>query len=65
MADIADRAAEYQDALEESEIRLRKPFNEPGPGRCLQCGYHNDRANDGYAVCSDCFELMHGSGGDE
>lgn len=53
--DIADKAAALQAAEIESSIRQR-PGHLAGPDDCLKCGDWNDRAGEGYAVCSACVE---------
>lgn len=58
MADFGDRG------LEETERDLERALK-AAPGRaasmrgetnCLRCGLRNDRAADGYSVCTDCVE---------
>ena len=58
MADSADHAARYQEI--DNEIALKNKINRycKGPARCGICGLSNDRADAGYAVCSDCMEDM-------
>ncbi len=52
MGDIAANQAEY---LRQQALKKRKD-NVPGPKKCLNCGFRNDRASDGYGICTDCFE---------
>ncbi|WP_181919586.1 hypothetical protein [Alkalilimnicola ehrlichii] len=53
MADIADKAAALQAAEIEHSIRQRAGHLD-GPDDCVKCGEWNDRAEQGYAVCTAC-----------
>ena len=53
-------------AAANAELRLKLALeqkadpNRHGPTKCTHCGYRNDRADKGYAVCSDCFLEING-----
>ena len=60
MADIADRADEQNEMMQAAQIEAARTTTAylPGPSRCVKCGYPNDRRELGYAVCSDCLEVV-------
>lgn len=53
MADIADIAGKYEEQLRAHGLANR-PRHLNGEALCLKCGDDNDRAREGYGVCSDC-----------
>lgn len=57
MADIADLADIQNSKLHEVNIANSRVSagSRKGPTDCMTCGEWNDRAEQGYATCSDCF----------
>lgn len=55
MADDGDRASDYAQRLIEHGLSNRAQ-KLAGPDDCGKCEGWNDRAEDGYAVCSACVE---------
>ena len=58
MADDIDAAPEWEEAWQRKAVEAARmgPVHLPGDPECRQCGEDNDRARDGYGVCSDCVE---------
>lgn len=52
--DIADEAAKKQAEDIERALQAAKGAEMPGPARCMACSWANDRAQAGWATCSDC-----------
>lgn len=61
MADIADLADIQYSKLHEVNLTNSRisAGSRKGPSDCLNCGGWNDRAEAGYATCTDCFETLH------
>lgn len=58
MTDEIDNANERTQTITEQSIAAARmgPVHLPGDPECKQCGNENDRARDGYGVCSVCVE---------
>ena len=58
MADDIDAATEREEAWQRRAVEAARmgPVHLPGDPECRQCGEDNDRARDGFGVCSDCVE---------
>ena len=58
MADDIDAATEWEKAWQRKAVEAARmgPVHLPGDPECRQCGEDNDRARDGFGVCSDCVE---------
>lgn len=56
MADAGDISVQLQEEELESRINAARMGGHtlPGPVICQRCDYPNDRANEGWAICSDC-----------
>ena len=58
MADDIDNANNRAEDWRERAVEAARmgPVHLPGDPECRQCGGDNDRARDGYGVCTDCVE---------
>ena len=60
MADDIDSANDRAEAWQRRAVEAARmgPVHLPGDAECRQCGEENDRARDGYGVCSICVESV-------
>ena len=60
MSDDIDNANERAEVWQRRAVEAARmgPVHIPGDAECRQCGEENDRARDGYGVCTDCVENM-------
>lgn len=54
MADIADEADKRNEEHLKESLKRAKHTHLRGESECRKCGEWNDRAEAGYAVCSEC-----------
>ena len=56
MADDIDAANDRVEAWQRKAVEAARmgPIHLRGDPECRKCGEANDRASDGYGVCSDC-----------
>lgn len=62
MTDEIDNANDYTEEWQRRALDAARmgPVHLPGDPECRQCGEPNDRAPDGYGVCSECVETSKG-----
>lgn len=56
--DTIDQGAATAEFFLQLALRNRVVPNERGPNKCIKCGTRNDRAPEGYGVCSMCMAEM-------
>ncbi len=58
MADDVDLTTERQEAIDRANLRFSRAnaYTLRGSANCTKCGTRNDRAREGYATCSACYE---------
>jgi len=56
MPDFIDRSVKEQYEELQLHIDAARHVELPGPHTCVKCGEHNERWQEGYAVCGSCVE---------